>query len=194
MQIAFTSPAREETTAHAEQVRLAKQHDPAAWSAIYSENYVYVYRYVLAKLGRKEEAEDLTSQVFLEAMQGIGSYKDRGKPLLAWLYGIARNLVSNGVRKARRSERALREQAATQDGEYDGLNLDSLELLRAMQGLTEDQRETLVLRFFVGLSATETGRILGKTEQAVYALQVRAINSLRRAMREVPLPLEAEAA
>jgi RNA polymerase sigma-70 factor (ECF subfamily) len=59
-----------------------------------------------------------------------------------------------------------------------------MDLIDGINGLTKEQRETLVLRFYVGLSAKEAGEILGKTEHAIYALQVRAIASLRRLLGE----------
>jgi RNA polymerase sigma-70 factor (ECF subfamily) len=169
-----------------ELVELARQRDSAAWSEIYSQNYTRVYRYLFGRLGHKELAEDLAAQVFLEALQSIDSYRDRGLPLLAWLYGISRNLLRNGARKAGRTGEA---DALTLDDATEkhragitpgGLDIESLDLVRGMEKLSKDQREVIVMRFFVGMSAKETGAILGKTEQAVYSLQVRAIAALRR--------------
>lgn len=183
MQTTWPTFSPSEDLIQRELVGRAKQRDSAAWSTIYAENYDAVYRYIYGRLGRREEAEDLASQVFLEALQCIDSYKDMGRPLVAWLFGIARNL-SNG--SARRSKRAP--QASTDENELannlpalvDGWSSDSMDLVNGINGLTREQRETLVLRFYAGLSAREVGRVLGKTEQAVYALQVRAIASLRR--------------
>ena len=173
-----------------ELVQLARQRDSAAWSEIYTQNYAPVYRYIFGRLGRKELAEDLAAQVFLEALQSIDSYRDRGLPLLAWLYGIGRNLIRSGARRAGKTGEA---QAVTLDDVAEnhragaspgGLNVESLDLVRGMEKLSKDQREVIVLRFFVGMSAKETGAILGKTEQAVYSLQVRAIAALRRTVAE----------
>jgi RNA polymerase sigma-70 factor (ECF subfamily) len=171
-----------------ELIHLARQRDSAAWSEIYSQNHTPVYRYIFGRIGRKELAEDLAAQVFLEALQSIDSYRDRGLPLLAWLYGISRNLIRNGARRAGKTGEA---QAVTLDDAAEnhragtslgGLDIESLDLVRGMERLSKDQREVIVLRFFVGMSAKETGAILGKTEQAVYSLQVRAIVALRRAI------------
>lgn len=170
----------------------AKQRDSAAWSEIYSQNYLSVYKYIYGRLGRKEEAEDLAAQVFLEAMQSIDAYKDMGRPLIAWLFGIARNLVNGGVRKAKRVEsvdapgedRVVDSSITTMLG---GFSAESLDLIRALDQLTKEQRETLILRFFVGLTAKETSLVVGKSEQAVYALQVRAISTLRRFLADEPL-------
>ena len=183
MQVAWSSPSPSENLRQRELVALAKQRDSAAWSSIYSENYDAVYRYIYGRLGRREEAEDLASQVFLEALQSIDSFKDMGRPLVAWLFGIARNLANS---TARRSKRVGRTDSPVEEIESgvtvlpDGLSSDSLDLIAGLDGLTKDQRETLVLRFYAGLSAKEVAQVLGKSEQAVYALQVRAIASLRR--------------
>ena len=183
MQVAWSSPSPSENLRQRELVALAKQRDSAAWSSIYSENYDAVYRYIYGRLGRREEAEDLASQVFLEALQSIDSFRDMGRPLVAWLFGIARNLANS---TARRSKRARRTDSPVEEIESgvtvlpDGLSSYSLDLIAGLDGLTKDQRETLVLRFYAGLSAKEVARVLGKSEQAVYALQVRAIASLRR--------------
>jgi RNA polymerase sigma-70 factor (ECF subfamily) len=169
----------------------ARQRDSSAWSEIYAQNYLTVYKYIYGRLGRKEEAEDLAAQVFLEAMQSIDAYRDMGRPLIAWLFGIARNLVNGGVRKARRVESvdATGEDQLVDAGFsflFSSLTAESLDLTRALDQLTKEQRETLILRFFVGLTAKETARVVGKSEQAVYALQVRAIATLRRFLAEEP--------
>jgi RNA polymerase sigma-70 factor (ECF subfamily) len=59
-----------------------------------------------------------------------------------------------------------------------------MDLLKGLECLTNEQREALVLRFLGGLSAKETGLVMGKTENAVYSLQVRAIATLRRLMSD----------
>lgn len=173
-------------------VKLARRRDAAAWSEIYSQNHLQIYRYIYGRLGSREEAEDLTAQVFLEALQNIDAYRDMGRPLVAWLIGIARNLVNGGVRKSRRLEKieaSVAEQTEVANVVsivWGGLSVESVDLAQGLQELTRDQRETLVLRFFVGMTARETAEILGKTEQAVYALQVRAIATLRRILVDEP--------
>ena len=63
-----------------------------------------MYRYVRLRTGDAWLAEDLTAQVFEEAIKGICSYRYRGKPVLAWLYRIARNLVSDYFKRAKRTQ------------------------------------------------------------------------------------------
>jgi RNA polymerase sigma-70 factor (ECF subfamily) len=183
MQATWPNSAHREGLAQRELVKLAKQRDSAAWSTIYAQHYDSVFRYLFGRIGRKEEAEDLASQVFLEALRSIDSYADRGKPLAAWLFGIARNLANNQFRSTRRrGETDSLDEADVEDGTavIGDLRAESLDLIAGINELTKEQRETLVLRFYVGLSAKEVGLVIGKTEQAVYALQVRALAALRR--------------
>jgi RNA polymerase sigma-70 factor (ECF subfamily) len=187
MQATWPNSAQRENLSQAELVKLAKQRDSAAWSTIYSLQYEGVFRYLFGRLGRKEEAEDLASQVFLEALRSIDSFDDRGKPLAAWLFGIARNIANSQFRNS--GKRGATEPLGDRDLEdpkafIGDLRAESMDLIDGINGLTKEQRETLVLRFYVGLSAKEAGEILGKTEHAIYALQVRAIASLRRLLGE----------
>jgi RNA polymerase sigma-70 factor, ECF subfamily len=184
MQALWSGATGRENLSQRELVALAKQRDSATWSSIFSEHYDVVYRYIFGRLGRKEESEDLASQVFLEALQGIDSFTDMGRPLGAWLFGIARNLANSS---ARRTSRLGQTESLDADGASDhipqlpgGLSAESIDLITGLDGLTKEQREVLVLRFWVGLSAKEVGRVLSKKEPAIYALQVRAIASLRR--------------
>jgi RNA polymerase sigma-70 factor (ECF subfamily) len=183
MQATWPNSAHREGLAQRELVKLAKQRDSAAWSTIYAQHYDSVFRYLFGRIGRKEEAEDLASQVFLEALRSIDSYADRGKPLAAWLFGIARNLANNQFRSTRRrGETDSLDEADVEDGTavIGDLRAESLDLIAGINEITKEQRETLVLRFYVGLSAKEVGLVIGKTEQAVYALQVRGLAALRR--------------
>jgi RNA polymerase sigma-70 factor (ECF subfamily) len=187
MKATWPQAAPREVLAHPDLVKLAKQRDSAAWSTIYSQHYDPIFRYLYGRLGSKEEAEDLASQVFLEALKSIDSFADRGKPLGAWLYGIARNLANNQFR----SQRKRGESDALRDDDVEDSKAivgdpqaASLDLIAGISELTKEQRETLLLRFYVGLSAKEVAVMLGKTEQAIYALQVRAVAALRRLMSD----------
>src|SRR5438093_9484232 len=79
----------------AELVAGAKERSPKAWDEIYARHYLQIYRYIHARVFDPHVAEDLASSVFLGAVKGIGAYRYRGQPLLAWLYRIAHNTVSS---------------------------------------------------------------------------------------------------
>lgn len=173
-------------------VRHLKLREEAAWSRLYDLYYPSLYRYAFARLRSREEAEDVAAQVFLEALRGIDRFTYRGKPLLAWLYRIARNLTADTQRRElRRGPWAGRQAEAEEHAPAADASLEVMELLEAIARLTIDQQEVVILRFFMALPARETAQILGKNETAVYALQVRAINALRRMIAPRAISLEA---
>ena len=162
-------------------IELAQARDPRAWTVIYDRNYPPIYRYAYARLGNREEAEDIASQVFVEALRSIGKFRYMGRPLLAWLYRIARNLVIERHRRAQRQPQSpLKDGLSVQTQDH----TDNLELMDAISRLTKDQQEVIILRFLVALSAKEVAAVMGKKEPAVFSLQVRAINSLRRMLSQ----------
>lgn len=173
-------------------VRRVKAREEAAWAELFDLHYASLYRYAFARLRSREEAEDIAAQVFLEAVRGIDRYSYRGKPVLAWLYRIARNLIADQVRSQVRKERASQLMTG-RDGYAPAADesLETLELLEAISKLTIDQQEVLILRFFMALTARATAQVLGKNETAVFALQVRAIGALRRILAPRGLALEA---
>jgi RNA polymerase sigma-70 factor, ECF subfamily len=162
----------------AAEVRLAKASDPSAWAAWYDRYYPLLYRYAYARLGSSEDAEDVAAQTFLKAIAAIDRYRHQGKPVLAWLYRIARNLVVDRVRdlnKAQQAESAI----PAASGDPQGM-VDSIQLRQALQRLTDEQRDVLVLRYMLGMTSREAAEVLGKSEAAVYSLQVRGTAALRR--------------
>ncbi len=171
-------------------IRRVKERDEDAWSQLYDLHYPSLYRYAFARLRSREEAEDIAAQVFLEALRGIDRYAYRGKPLLAWLYRIARNLVADHQRYQIRKEKASQLPGADAFAPPADDSLETMELLEAISRLTVDQQEVLILRFFMALPARATAQILGKNETAVFALQVRAIGALRRFMAPRGVALE----
>jgi RNA polymerase sigma-70 factor (ECF subfamily) len=182
-QIAGTS-ARE-LDLQAELVRRAKERSPHAWASIYEQNFPRIFRYIHARTGNRETAEDLASTVFLEALKSIDGYRYAGKPLLAWLYRIARNVVNYHHRASFRKRGDATEcslDAATGGSgsvPFPGV-AGHVDLMRALDRLSQDQREVIILRYFVGLTTPEVATVTGRKERAVYSLQARAIKALRR--------------
>lgn len=173
-------------------IRRVKNRDEDAWSELYDLHYPNLYRYAFARLRSREEAEDVAAQVFLEALRGIDGFSYRGKPMLAWLYRIARNLIADHLRYQIRRDRAAQNLPGGENyAPAADASLDTLELLDAISRLTIDQQEVLILRFFMSLPAKATAQMLGKNETAVFALQVRAIGALRRIMMPRGVALEA---
>src|SRR3990172_6295416 len=83
----------------ADLVRRAQQKDQEAFARLYEGYFDKIYRYIVIKIGNEMEAEDMTQQVFLNALQSISSFRWQGVPFSAWLYRIAHNQVVDHLRK-----------------------------------------------------------------------------------------------
>ena len=164
----------------------AQQYDQRAFAQLYEEHFDKIYRYVALRIGNRTEAEDITQQVFLKALQSISSFRWRGIPFSAWLFRIAHNQVVDYLRKKTR-------QATVPVGEstvslIDGpqliveQKLDIEQLLLAIKRLTQAQREVISLRFAGELPIAQAAKIMGKSQGAVKALQHSAIVALRKAL------------
>lgn len=163
----------------------ARQGDQKAFAQLYEEHFDRIYRYVALRIGDKTEAEDMTQQVFLNALQSISSFKWKGIPFAAWLFRIARNQVFDYFRKQKKQPVALFDESLV---ESDSNNpqlmaehgLDIERLLLATERLTAAQREVISLRFAGGLAIADVAKIMGKSQGAVKALQHSAIVALRK--------------
>jgi RNA polymerase sigma-70 factor, ECF subfamily len=169
-----------------ELVRRAKDRDPVVWAQWHDLYYPFVFRYARSRLASSQDAEDIASQVFLEAIKSIDHYQNRGRPILAWFYGIASNLVSRRYRESKRTvvmsllpavEELL---AADQESSL----VEASTLRSALGKLKKEHREVLILRFLLDLPTRDIARLLRKSEVAIYSLQVRATDALRRELGE----------
>jgi len=161
----------------------AQQADTAAWDEIFQRNYDHIYSFVFCRTGDRSAAEDITADVFLEAWKGIRWFKYRGTPLISWLYRIAHNLVADHLRRRSRSRtQPLPEDHRQVPGAEDEVEKVALwqSVAAAMKRLTLEQQQVLVIRFIQGMSLSETGALLGKNENAIKALEFRALKSVRR--------------
>ena len=167
-------------------VRRAQQHDPAALTQLYEENFDRIYRYIVLKIGDRTEAEDMTQQVFLNALKSISSFKWKGMPFSAWLFRIAHNQIVDYLRKkSRHATVPLDESLVAGDSDPRQAaerKMEIEQLALATQKLTRAQQEVISLRFAGELSIAEVARVMGKSEGAVKALQHSAIVALRRVL------------
>lgn len=167
-------------------IRRARAGDQAALVEIYRRHYDAVYAYVYYRLGDPAVAEDLAGEVFVRLVERISSYSDRGRPILAWLYTIARNLVVDHQRRAGRDADLPAEEspapAPSDPAQAVERTLAQECLGRALRRLKDSYRQVILLRFVQDLSHAETAAILGKTEGATKVLQHRALQALRQAL------------
>lgn len=166
----------------------ARGGDQRAFETIYDQYRPAVYKYVFYRTGDVALAEDLTAEVFVQVVKNISTFEYRGRPLLAWIYRIASNLVSGHYRKNGQAN-LLPLHDGIVDNDADPAQtaqqlLNTRRLAAAMPRLTEPQRQVILLKFIDGLSNAEVGEIMGKTEGSVKSLQHRALAALRRVLDE----------
>ncbi len=174
------APAIASTSDDKDAARVKRAHagDDSVWDEWFQEYYRPLFRYAYLRLRSRSEAEDSVAQVFAEAYRGIGRYKHTGKPLLAWLYRIAHNVIFDRLKaESRRPEESDEVELALGDGPE--ANIVSIDLLKAIDSLTPEQREVIILRYFMAMSSLEVGALMGKKQPAVFSLQSRALASLR---------------
>jgi RNA polymerase sigma-70 factor (ECF subfamily) len=172
----------------ADLIRRARQGDVAAWTELYDQNYDAVYRYCYCRVSDVAQAQDLAGEVFVRMVEKLPRFDVRGRPLLAWLYTIARNLVNDVYRQAGTvTHLPLEELVITSEGnpaqdvEH---HLSAKKIAGAVNSLTEDQRQVILLKFIQDYSNAEVAFLLGKPEGAVKSLQHRALAALRRILGE----------
>jgi RNA polymerase sigma-70 factor, ECF subfamily len=173
-------------------VSAAVEGDPRAIERVLASIRPLVVRYCRARVGRQERnfasADDVAQEVCLAVLTALPSYRDQGRPFLAFVYGIAAHKVADAHRAAGRNrsepvaevpdepetdagpeQRALRQELTRQMSEL-------------LQVLPDKQREIVLLRVVVGLSAEETAEAVGSTPGAVRVAQHRALARLRKTL------------
>ncbi|MDP2951689.1 MAG: sigma-70 family RNA polymerase sigma factor, partial [Chloroflexota bacterium] len=169
-------------------VQRAQGRNAEAFGQLYETHFDRVYRYLYLRVGRVEEAEDLTEQVFLRALESIGSFRWTGAPFASWLFRIAHNLLVDHWRRQKGNEYLdpAREIASREPGPayIAEIRVRIAEVRVALGQLTEAQRQVIGLRFSAGLSLAEAAKIMSRTEGAIKALQHSALAALRRQLKE----------
>lgn len=161
----------------------ARALNEAAWAEIYRRHVQQVYAYIYFRLGDQHVAEDLSADVFVKAIAGIGGFTYRGTPILAWLYRIAHNVtVDHRNAAAKRMQNQTAEALEDVGDRRDVLTEldDRRDMMSGIRELTEEQQQVVILRFYHGMSSMEVAKVMDKPVGAVKALQSRAIRSLKR--------------
>lgn len=176
-----------------EVVTAAVAGERAAVDRLLAYVHPLVVRYCRARVGRQERghvsADDVAQEVCVAVITALGRYRDEGRPFLAFVYGIASHKVADAHRAAGRNRSEpmaeLPDEAATTAGpEHEALRADlGRELNRLLAGLPDKQRDIVLLRVVVGLSAEETAEAVGSTPGAVRVAQHRALTRLRERVR-----------
>lgn len=159
----------------------AAQRDPRCFAALYEANFDRVYAFVARRMPSREEAEDVTAEVFHQALSGLATFEWQGTPFVAWLLGIAVHLI------ARKWQRAAKHPEVPADNLEEAGVIDRTEnqalLAQLVDRLPDDQRHVIRRRFIDQHTIREIAQELGRSEGAVKQLQFRAIENLRNQMR-----------
>ncbi|MCK0439927.1 sigma-70 family RNA polymerase sigma factor [Gordonia alkaliphila] len=171
-------------------VREAVAGDRAALSSVLESVREPVLRYCRARVGAGERhlfsADDVAQEVLMAVMTAVPKYEDQGRPFMAFVYGIASHKVADAMRSASRVKAdpvdVLPETVDFSSGpEQQALDNDAGRRMgELLDQLPEKQREILVLRLVVGLSAEETAEMIGSTPGAVRVAQHRALTKLKK--------------
>lgn len=165
--------------------------EPDAFAPIFDHYFPRVYNYVRYRVQDAPTADDLTALTFERAFTRLGSYRPDGAPFGAWLFGIARHVVTDHFRMQRGwtsldelaeepAGESLLEEAATRHDERQSL-------LAALARLRDRERDLLALKFGADMGNAEIARLTGLTESNVGVIVYRAIQQLRKWMQpEVP--------
>lgn len=166
-------------------IRKATEGEASAFGVLYDKYQPSIYRFIFLKVSHREEAEDLTHQVFLSAWEHMGTFRHGDVPFASWLYRIARNKVIDHYR-TRRMHAPLEnvpEEIIALDAGIPRQIDDHLQLERVYQALmqlSDDQRDILIMRFVNELSYKDIAHALGKNQATVRVIQYRALARLKK--------------
>ncbi len=158
----------------------------SAFGLLYDTYHAQIYRFIYLKVSHREEAEDITHHVFLNAWQNIGNYTHKGFPFSSWLYQIARNKVIDHYRTKKPSidiEDIRDTEAQKNEPDVDeiiGTKFEIEAVKRALTKLKQDYQDIIIMRYIEELTPLEVARIMQKPETTVRVLQHRAIKQLRK--------------
>lgn len=141
-----------------------------------------IYRYTLSRVQNPNDAEDITSQVFISAFEKIGSYNEEGR-FLGWLFRITKNKISDHYRRNRIQHLDLSEveiiahETMTRRDQF-------IDLINAINQLSQFDQDLLRLRYTAELTYQEVGHFLGKKEDAIRKAHLRIIKRLKTIMEK----------
>jgi RNA polymerase sigma-70 factor, ECF subfamily len=166
----------------------AAQREPARFADVYERYFDRVYAFVARRIRNRDEVQDLTADVFRQALANLGRFEWRGAPFAAWLFRIASNAIADRARRCAKRQQGPALDDIAELSIANGAGPGNVEeLARAYQlvrTLPDDQRRVILLRFVEEKSIREIAEELGRTEGAVKQLQFRALKALRARMEE----------
>jgi RNA polymerase sigma factor (sigma-70 family) len=165
----------------------AARHDPVAFAALYRRYVTPIYRYLYSRVGSAADAEDLTAQTFVAALEGLPGYHERGN-FAAWLFTIAHNKAADYHRQQHPQlplDEALDSPRHDENPLASMMRKEALQRLSALvAGLEEDKQELLRLRFAGSLTYAQMAQVVGSSEGAVKMAVHRLLNRLEAGWEE----------
>ena len=174
----------------------AQKLEPDALKALHERFYETVARYIQFKVGNPRTVEDLCGDVFVRILEGLQQGRGWRESPQGWIMGIARNVVADFYRRRERmTEVALNPNLTSSrqtDPTYHALqNETHRQLKAAIDQLTEEQRDVILMRFMEGVDIKSVANAINKSPGAVKGLQYRAMKALAEIMENEPEPRQA---
>lgn len=164
----------------------AQQGDADAFGELYEHHAPGIFRFVYAHLEQRQDAEDLTEEVFFRAWRSLPRYRERGVPFQFYLLRIARNVLIDHYRRSQLPDRSQLKSVDQMENDLSDVSAgkqemegEHAELVKHLRSLPEDHRTVLVLRYFNQLPPAETAAVMGRSVGAIRVLQHRALIGLR---------------
>jgi RNA polymerase sigma-70 factor, ECF subfamily len=160
------------------------RREQSDFESLFRAHYPEIVRYLSVRLGSREEAADLASEVFLEAFRSVPRLRWRGKPVLAWLYRVAANMAADAVKK--RGREVLSAELADSVAAADPTEAfpDREALIRALESLPPDYQLVVHLRLVEGYPFAEVARLAGRSIGACQMLMLRSAQRLRAELEQ----------
>jgi RNA polymerase sigma-70 factor, ECF subfamily len=155
----------------------AAQKDLRRYAELYEQNFERVYAFIARRVRDRQEAEDITAEVFHHALANLAKFEWRGVPFAVWLFRIAANAIADRWRTLARE--AVQPPADDLDHSHWPDIERRVTLFKLVDGLPRDQRSVILKRFVEEKTIREIAAELGKSEGAVKQLQFRALETLR---------------
>ena len=157
----------------------AFRREQVDFEALFRAHYAEIVRYLAVRLGSRDDALELASEVFTEAWRRVPGLQWRGRPVRAWLYRVAANMAADELKRRSRL-RPLEDVVVDDTADVSG---DRIAVARALAELPPDHQLVVHLRLVEGLPFEEVARVMDRTVGACQMLMLRAARGLRAALR-----------
>lgn len=162
----------------------AAQQDPHCFANLYEHNFERVYAYIARRVPGREEAQDLTAEVFHHALANLAKYQWRGVPFVAWLLRIASNAIADRWKNSARDPVEFAQFEDFDEPAADHQVERQAMLSQLVDALPPDQRLVILRRFVEQRSIKEIALELNRSEGAIKQLQFRALQTLREQVKD----------